>query len=75
MKKMRRLAKGLTPEAPAVLAIVCNMTGGSHRQLPGLVDALIAETYCSLHPAGFQGVGSVRGVGAEVLSEISEELP
>ena len=48
MKKMRKLANGLTAEDLRALAIECKMPEATYGQLPGLVDALIADYHDAL---------------------------
>ena len=43
MKKMRKLANGLTDEDLRALATECKMPKATYRQLLGLVDALVAD--------------------------------
>ena len=48
MKKIRKLANGLTDEDLRALAIDCKMPKATYRQLPGLVDALVADHHDAL---------------------------
>ncbi len=48
MKKLRKLANGLTAEDLRALAIDCKMPEAIHRQLPGLVNALVADHHDAL---------------------------
>ena len=47
-KKMRQLAKALTAEDLRTLANECKVPEAASRQLPGLIDALIADHHDAL---------------------------